>query len=42
MKMRESMEAGVQSEFKIYDDGSLRFKNKICTPNDLVLKQKIL
>ena len=42
MKIRDSVEAGVQSEFKIHDDGSLRFKNRICIPNDSVLKQKIL
>ena len=42
MKIRDSVEAGVQSEFKIHDDGSLRFENRICIPNDSVLKQEIL
>ena len=42
IKIKNSVEAGVQSEFKIHDDGSLRFENKICIPNDSVLKQEIL
>ena len=36
------MEAGVQSEFKIHEDGSLRIENRICIPNDSVLKHEIL
>ena len=42
MKIRDLVEAGVQSKFKIHDDSSWRFENKICIPNNLVLKQKIL
>ena len=42
MKIKNSVEAGVQSEFKIHDDGSLRFENRICIPNDSVLKHEIL
>ena len=41
MKIKNSVEAGVQSEFKIHDNGSLRFENRICIPNDSVLKHEI-
>ena len=42
MIIKESVDAGVQSEFSIYDDGSLRFENRICILKDSVLKQEIL
>ena len=42
MKIRNSVEAGVQFEFKIHENGSLRFENKICVPNDSALKHEIL
>ena len=33
---------GSQSEFCIHEDGSLRFGNQLCVPNDLDLKVDIL
>ena len=33
---------GSQSEFCIHEDGSLRFGNRLCVPNDLDLKAEIL
>ena len=41
-KIRATVEAGTEAKFKIHDDGSLRFENRVCVPNDEELKRKIL
>ena len=41
-KIRDLINLGSQSEFYIHEDGSLRFGNWLCVPNDLDLKAEIL
>ena len=41
-KIRDLIKLGSQSEFCIHEDGSLRFGNRLCVPNDLDLKAEIL
>ena len=41
-KIRAVVEAGVEHKFKVHKDGSLRFDNRVCVPNDEELKRKIL
>ena len=41
-KIRATVEAGTEPKFKIHDDGSLRFENRVRVPNDEELKRKIL
>ena len=41
-KIRDLINLGSQSEFCIHEDGSLRFGNQLCVPNDLDLKVEIL
>ena len=33
-KIRDLIKLGSQSEFCIHEDGSLRFGNRLCVPND--------
>ncbi|KAL9243929.1 hypothetical protein vseg_017761 [Gypsophila vaccaria] len=39
---RQRIEEGVESRFQIHDDGSLRFDNRWCIPDDDDLKRRIL
>ena len=41
-KMKLMVESGAPSEFCIHEDGSLRFGNRLCVPNDPDLKEEIL
>uniref|UniRef100_A0A2N9GSB9 Integrase catalytic domain-containing protein n=2 Tax=Fagus sylvatica TaxID=28930 RepID=A0A2N9GSB9_FAGSY len=41
-KMKLMVESGTQFEFCIHEDGSLRFGNRLCVPNDPDLKEEIL
>jgi hypothetical protein len=41
-KMKLMVESGAPSEFCIHEDGSLRFGNRLCVPNDPNLKEEIL
>jgi hypothetical protein len=41
-KMKLMVESSTQSEFCIHEDGSLRFGNGLCVPNDPDLKEEIL
>uniref|UniRef100_A0A2N9FVM9 RNA-directed DNA polymerase n=1 Tax=Fagus sylvatica TaxID=28930 RepID=A0A2N9FVM9_FAGSY len=41
-KMKLMVESGTPSEFCIHEDGSLRFGNRLCVPNDPDLKEEIL
>ena len=41
-KIRETVESGVQSEFTIYEDGTLRFGNRLCVPKLPELKNEIM
>ena len=41
-KMKLMVESGASSEFCIHEDGSLRFGNRLCVPNDPDLKEDIL
>ena len=41
-KIRDLINLGSQSEFCIHEDGSLRFGNQLCVPNDPDLKAEIL
>jgi hypothetical protein len=40
--MKLMVESGAPSEFCIHEDGSLRFGNRLCVPNDPNLKEEIL
>ena len=41
-KIRDLINLGSQSEFCIHEDGSLRFGDRLCLPNDPNLKAEIL
>jgi hypothetical protein len=41
-KMKLMVESSAPSEFCIHEDGSLRFGNRLCVPNDPELKEEIL
>uniref|UniRef100_A0A2N9GJY8 RNA-directed DNA polymerase n=1 Tax=Fagus sylvatica TaxID=28930 RepID=A0A2N9GJY8_FAGSY len=41
-KMKLMVESGAPSEFCIHENGSLRFGNRLCVPNDPDLKEEIL
>ncbi|OMO55593.1 reverse transcriptase [Corchorus capsularis] len=41
-KVRANIETGVPSDFRIHDDGSLRFDDRLCVPNDVEIKKVIL
>jgi hypothetical protein len=41
-KMKLMVESSAPSEFCIHEDGSLRFGNRLCVPNDPNLKEEIL
>jgi hypothetical protein len=38
----EEVEKGVQSDFHVAGDGMLKFRNRVCVPNDTKLKRVIL
>jgi hypothetical protein len=40
--LREEIEGGKQPEFRIDQEGMLRFRDRLCVPNDAELKRKIL
>jgi hypothetical protein len=42
IKSREEVEKGVQSDFHVAGDGMLKFRNRVCVPNDAELKRVIL
>ncbi|XP_038979924.1 uncharacterized protein LOC120110029, partial [Phoenix dactylifera] len=42
IELRSDIESGSQSEFRLHEDGSLRFRNRICIPNDSDLKNEIM
>ncbi|KAL9236923.1 hypothetical protein vseg_011535 [Gypsophila vaccaria] len=42
MGWRKKVEEGSESRFRIHDDGSLRFDNRWCVPDDEELKRRIL
>jgi hypothetical protein len=41
-RSREEVEKGVQSDFHVTGDGMLKFRNRVCIPNDTELKRVIL
>jgi hypothetical protein len=41
-RSREEVEKGVQSDFHVAGDGMLKFRNRVCIPNDAELKRVIL
>ncbi|XP_028056865.1 uncharacterized protein LOC114260871 [Camellia sinensis] len=41
-KLKAEMEIGLQMEFCMHKDGTLRFGERLCVPNDLELKREIL
>ena len=41
-KIKDEVEAGSQTEFRIHEDGTLRFGDRLCVPNDLEFKREIL
>ncbi|OMO80899.1 reverse transcriptase [Corchorus capsularis] len=41
-KVRANIETGAPSDFRIHDDGSLRFGDRLCVPNDVEIKKVIL
>jgi hypothetical protein len=42
IRSREEMEKGVQSDFHVAGNGMLKFRNRVCVPNDAELKRVIL
>ena len=34
--------SGKKSEFSIFEDGALRFRSRLCVPNDPLIKKEIL
>ena len=40
--IRRDVENGKQTDFRIDQEGLLRFRNRLCIPNDITLKEKIL
>lgn len=40
--IRKDVENGKQTDFRIDQEGLLRFRNRLCIPNDITLKEKIL
>ena len=42
VKLRKSIKEGVPSEFNIDSSGAIRFRDRICVPNDSELKRNIL
>ncbi|XP_028055570.1 uncharacterized protein LOC114259744 [Camellia sinensis] len=41
-KLEDEMKIGLQMEFCMHEDGTLRFRERLCVPNDLELKREIL
>jgi hypothetical protein len=41
-RSHEEVEKGVQSDFHVAGDGMLKFRNRVCVPNDAELKKSIL
>ncbi|OMO65120.1 reverse transcriptase [Corchorus capsularis] len=41
-KVRANIETSAPSDFRIHDDGSLRFGDRLCVPNDVEIKKVIL
>ena len=41
-RIRQNIISDAHVEFQVYKDGSLRFRNQLCTPANLDLKKKIL
>ena len=41
-KLKAEMEIGLQMEFCMHKNGTLRFGGRLCLPNDLELKREIL
>ena len=39
-KLKAEMEIGLQMEFYMHKDGTLRFGERLCVPNDLELKRE--
>ena len=40
--VRTEVENGAQQEFRVHDDGSLRYGNRLCVPNVPEIKKEIL
>lgn len=40
--IRANIESGLETKFLMHNDGSLRFYNRLCVPNNPDLKRKIL
>jgi hypothetical protein len=41
-RSHEEVEKGVQLDFHVVEDGMLKFRNRVCIPNDAELKRVIL
>ncbi|OMO58913.1 reverse transcriptase [Corchorus capsularis] len=41
-KVRANIETGAPSDFRTHDDGSLRFGDRLCVPNDVEIKKVVL
>ena len=41
-KIKEGLEAGKPLEFKIHEDGSFWFRNRLCVPDDQEIRKEIL